>query len=95
MKCWTTLLTKLSYIPGTLTLHQCLVDVDSVYPLVVMVPADLPQDAVDILASRGIKTRQVEYLKPREGDHDLDAADERFRDTWTKLRAFSLQEYEV
>ncbi|KZT06816.1 glycosyltransferase family 8 protein [Laetiporus sulphureus 93-53] len=91
---YVTLLTKASYLPGALVLHYCLVSVGSKYPLVIMVTTNLPQDVMDVLRRRGITTRTVDHLLPEEGTHNLHAHDERFMDTWTKLRAFELTEYE-
>ncbi|TFK57150.1 nucleotide-diphospho-sugar transferase [Heliocybe sulcata] len=38
--------------------------------------------------------REVRKLQPKDGTHNLAAHDSRFGDTWTKLRAFGLVEYE-
>ncbi|RDB29377.1 Galactinol synthase 2 [Hypsizygus marmoreus] len=91
---YVTLLTKTSYLPGTLVLDHGLRSVQSRYPLVVMVTPSLPKGARDVLERRGIKIREVDTLKPEEGAHKLAAHDERFADTWTKLRGFELIEYD-
>ena len=90
-----TLLSKMSYLPGTLVLARSLRTtkpegphgyVGSKYPLVVMVTPQLPQDARDLLSKENIATREVDILMPTEGTHVLSSADARFADTWTKLR---------
>lgn len=83
---YVTLLTKTSYLPGTLVLDYGLRAVDSKYPLVVMITPSLPEEARTVLEKRGIKTREVQTLQPEEGVHSLAAHDVRFADTWTKLR---------
>lgn len=89
-----TLLTKPSYLAATLVLHYSLVSVKSKYPLVVMATPDLGGDARDSLRKRGIVIRDINSLRPVAGTHTLAAHDNRFNDTWTKLRAFELSEYD-
>ncbi|EPQ60695.1 nucleotide-diphospho-sugar transferase [Gloeophyllum trabeum ATCC 11539] len=91
---YVSLVTKTEYLPGILVVDHCLKSVGSRYPLVVMVTPTLPEEARNVLARRGIAMREVERLSPRAGSHKLAAHDARFDDTWTKLRAFSLIEYE-
>lgn len=83
---YVTLLTRTSYLPGTLVLHKSLVDVGSKYPLVVMVTPAVTAEARAILTGRGITLADVESLVPSEGSHTLADHDARFQDTWTKLR---------
>ncbi|KAJ6503406.1 nucleotide-diphospho-sugar transferase [Mycena vitilis] len=85
-----TLLTKVSYLAGTLVLDKGLKDAQSKYPLVVMVTPDLPQEARDVLKTCGIPIVEIQTLLPEDGVHKVAAADARFRDTWTKLRVFGL-----
>ncbi|KAJ7706052.1 nucleotide-diphospho-sugar transferase [Mycena rosella] len=89
-----TLLTKVSYLAGALVLDDGLRDTKSKYPLVVMVTPDLPQEVRDVLIKRGIPMREIRSLQPGEGVHSLATADARFQDTWTKLRAFELEEFD-
>ncbi|OCH96552.1 nucleotide-diphospho-sugar transferase [Obba rivulosa] len=91
---YVTLLTKASYLPGALVLHQSLLSVGSRYPLVIMVTPSLPPDVREVVKRRGIAMREIERLMPEEGIHQLSQHDGRFQDTWTKLRAFELTEYE-
>ncbi|KAF5377634.1 hypothetical protein D9615_005296 [Tricholomella constricta] len=91
---YVTLLTRPSYLAGTLVLDYGLRSVNSKYPLVVMVTPSLPKNARDVLQKRGILTRDVDTLQPNPGAHTLAAHDARFADTWTKLRGFELIEYD-
>ena len=81
-----TLLTKTAYLPGTLVLHQSLLDVESKYPFVVMVTPTVAERDREILRKRGITLRDIDSLVPEEGRHVVANHDMRFRDTWTKLR---------
>ncbi|KAJ7631088.1 nucleotide-diphospho-sugar transferase [Roridomyces roridus] len=91
---YVTLLTQNSYLAGALVLHHGLKTVQSKYPLVVLVTPQLSQEARDVLVKQGIQMREILSLQPREGVHNLSEADARFKDTWTKLRAFELAEFE-
>ncbi|TFK43723.1 glycosyltransferase family 8 protein [Crucibulum laeve] len=91
---YVTLLTKSSYLPGTLVLDYGLRAVGSKYPLVVMATPALPAEARKVLHKCGIPIREVNTLIPEEGAHTLNNHDARFADTWTKLRAFELAEYD-
>ncbi|KAF8078497.1 glycosyltransferase family 8 protein [Lyophyllum atratum] len=74
---YVTLLTKTSYLAGTLVLDYGLRTVNSKYPLVVMVTLSLPTDARDVLRKRGIPIREVDTLQPQEGVHSLAVHDAR------------------
>ncbi|KAF7320434.1 Galactinol synthase 1 [Mycena kentingensis (nom. inval.)] len=91
---YVTLLTKVEYLAGTLVLHEGLREAASKFPLVVMATPTLPKSARRVLTRRGIRVREIEPLNPEDGVHTLAGADSRFQDTWTKLRAFELEEYE-
>jgi hypothetical protein len=82
-------------LPGLLVLHRTLKRVGTAYPLVAMVTPALPSSARRIIRHAGIAIVDVESLRPGEGRHILDGHDKRFEDTWTKLRAFELVEYDV
>ncbi|KAF8507135.1 nucleotide-diphospho-sugar transferase [Russula emetica] len=90
---YATLLAKDSYFPGVLTLERSLKSVQSRYPLVVLVTPALPQRTRDALSRRKIQFREIQHLKPENGPA-LAGHDARFADTWTKLRAFELVEYD-
>ena len=82
---FTTLLTKDSYFPGVSILERSLKSVQSRYPLVVLVTPALPQRTRDALSRRKIQFREIQHLKPENGPA-IAGHDERFADTWTKLR---------
>ncbi|KAI0757153.1 nucleotide-diphospho-sugar transferase [Daedaleopsis nitida] len=91
---YVTLLTAHAYLPGVLVLHDCLVSVGAKYPLVVMTTPSLSPGAREVLKKRGMIVRDIDHLYPSEGTYKLAEHDARFRDTWTKLRAFELIEYD-
>lgn len=62
------------------------------HPLVVLTTASFPERHLDLLKTLGIECRVVGLLEPK-GEVKLIA--ERFRDTWSKLQAFALEDYEV
>jgi len=94
-KAWVTLLTKTSYLQGCLVLQHSLVKVKSKYPLVVFATPELPNQAREILQKKGIRVRDIKYIEPPKQGKELDEHDQRFADTWTKLRCFEMTEYEV
>jgi hypothetical protein len=83
---YVTLLTKASYLPGTLVLEQSLRSVGAKYPFAVMATSTLDTNARGILSRRGIEIVDVDALLPEPGVHKLAEHDARFADTWTKLR---------
>ncbi|KAJ7786446.1 hypothetical protein B0H16DRAFT_1708609 [Mycena metata] len=83
-----TLLTKTSYLAGTLVLDNGIKDTQSKYPLVVMVTPEFPQEGRDVLEKRGIDMIDIQSLQPEDGVHTLAAADERFRDTLDQAPSF-------
>ncbi|KAI0123653.1 glycosyl transferase [Xylariales sp. AK1849] len=91
-KVWATLITKLDYLPGALTLDYSLKCSNTLYPLVALYTDDFPEAGRRALHVRGISTQRVEYIQPAmHGDF---ASDLRFHETWTKLTAFGLVKYE-
>ena len=94
-KAWVTLLTKTSYLQGCLVLNHSLQRVKSKYPLVVFATPELPEQARSILQRKGIRVRDIKYIDPPKQGKELDEHDQRFADTWTKLRCFEMTEYEV
>lgn len=96
--CWTTLITKPNYLQGLIVLHSNLIAHASAYPLVVMVTPELDDESKRVIEGRGIKMVEIESLRPGKEGKGGGAGGgvfERFGDTWTKLRAFELIEYEV
>ena len=96
--CWVTLVTKPSYLPGAIILAYTLGQHDSKYPLIVQYTSSLGKDAIAALEAearqRGrVIPKHVELLLPRQGQENTGSVASRFRDTFTKLRAF--QSYEL
>ncbi|KAF8527980.1 nucleotide-diphospho-sugar transferase [Hysterangium stoloniferum] len=89
-----TLLTRDSYLAGTLILNQSLVATKSKYDLVVMVTPGLSTEARGVLCRQNIKVKEIERLHPKPNSHFLSSHDERFAETWTKLKVFELVEYD-
>lgn len=80
--------------PGLLTLHRTLFAV-SKYPLIVMATKTLPDFSRHIIVQAGLTIVEVGHLTPAPGQHSgFDVAFERFHDTWTKLQAFGLIDYD-
>ena len=79
---YATLITKASYLPGTLVLAHTLAQVGSQYPLVVMVSPDLPRECLDVFELRGLRVVSVERLTAESQDP---GTDERMAQTWSKL----------
>ena len=93
--CWVTLVTKSSYLPGVIILAFTLDKQKSKYPLVVQYTPFLGKDAINVLKAEA-KARgriipiEVELLLPRAGQENTGSVAERFKDTFTKLRAFEV-----
>lgn len=100
----TFLLTSPSYLPGILVLAHTLRQPTttsssetgssggSAYPLIVAVNPALPKECIKALTDAGIQVRVVEPLVP-VGPVTIIA--ERFVDTWTKLRVWEFEEFDV
>lgn len=93
--CWVTLVTKPSYLPGALILAHSLDQHGSKYPLLVQYTSSLGHDAIEALEEesrnhRRIQPRKVELLLPRKDQENTESVAERFKDTFTKLRAFEV-----
>ena len=96
-RCWVTLVTKPSYLPGVIILAHSLDKHESRIPLLVLHTDSLGTEAVQALASEAKRTsrmilHRVEPLRPREGQTNTSSVAERFADTFTKLRAFQVHE---
>ncbi|BGP39360.1 hypothetical protein JCM10449v2_003298 [Rhodotorula kratochvilovae] len=90
-RAFVTLLTNDRYLPGLLLLNHTLQQVGTKYPLVVLTTPSFPEERIALLETLGMRTKRIELLEPR-GEMMLIA--ERFKDTWSKLQAFALTEYE-
>jgi len=81
-----------SYLAGVETLGRSLEDTGSGIPRVVMVTSDVTSDARKILAAQGWLIREVTEVPCPDNGNDL--IFERYRRSFTKLRAFDLAEYD-
>lgn len=97
--CWVTLVTKPSYLPGVIILAHSLDQHKSRYPFVVQYTDGLGEDAIAALKDEAERKGRiipihVSLLLPRSGTDKMagTAVAERFRDTYTKLRAFQVFE---
>lgn len=95
--CWVTLVTRPSYLPGVVILAHCLDRQKSKYPFVVQYTDGLGESAIAVLKDEAHRTGRiipvhVDLLLPRGGHEGMAgvAVAERFRDTFTKLRAFEV-----
>ena len=95
--CWVTLVTKPSYLPGVIVLAHTLDQHKSKYPFIVQYTDGLGKDAIAVLEAEAARTGRiipspVKLLLPRQGQENMAgvAVAERFRDTFTKLRAFEV-----
>lgn len=78
--------------PVQLLLDHTMKQVNTRYPLVVLTTPSFPSEHLDLLETLGMETRRIELLEP-QGEVTLIA--ERFKDTWSKLQAFALEDYDV
>lgn len=78
-----------------MVMNATLKAVGSRYPLVVMATPELSKDCRMVLQSAEIPVVDVDTIYPSPERHSLAESDHRFRDTWTKLRAFELVQYDV
>jgi len=93
--CWVTLLTKPSYLPGAIILAHTLDIHGSKYPLMIQYTSSLGREAISALTEEAdnygrIQLQQVGLLQPREDQENKGRVAERFKDTFTKLRAFQV-----
>lgn len=95
--CWVTLVTKPSYLPGVVVLAHSLDKHKSKYPFVVQYTDGLGEKGITVLKAEARRSGRiipshVDLLLPRGGIEGTAgvAVAERFRDTFTKLRAFEV-----
>lgn len=96
--CWVTLITKPSYLPGAVILAHTLETQGSKYPLLILYTSSLGEEAVAALKEEAdnygrIQLQQVDLLLPRKDQENKGSVAERFKDTFTKLRAFQVYEH--
>ena len=92
-KTYASLLTQANkYLTGFLTLDYSLKKAGVKYPLLAVYTDTLSEEGHKALDVRGIQKRRVTALKPAKSkDYSQEV---RFHETWSKLAAFSLLEYE-
>ncbi|KAL2443817.1 hypothetical protein ABEF95_013365 [Exophiala dermatitidis] len=93
--CWVTLVTHPSYVPGVIILAHTLDMHSSRYPFLIQYTSTLGDEAVHALEAEGrnygrIHLQQVELLLPRKDQENTGSVAQRFKDTFTKLRAFEV-----
>lgn len=81
-----TLISRQSYLAGTLVLHHSLQATNPKYPFIVLVTPTLPIAAREILKRSGIETKEVELLMLPSERYDPSKTAARFADIWTKVR---------
>ena len=79
-----------AYVPGAEALGRSLVDTGTKHPMMAMVTSDVSADGLAKLARQGWTPRLVEPIPNPRGDGDLLLP--RFRNVFTKLRAWELDE---
>lgn len=95
LSCWVTLVTKPTYLPGAIVLAHSLNKHKSSYPLLVQYTSSLGDEAAEALKvesqrTGNILTQAVKLLLPRKDQENEGSVAERFKDTFTKLRAFEV-----
>ena len=97
-RAWVTLLTKQSYTAGVITLSYSLSKQASLYPLIVLTTPFLEESSIRALhleaKNSNLLHKPIKPLLLPDGKKGTLIA-ERFVDTWTKLRAFELFEYDT
>jgi alpha-N-acetylglucosamine transferase len=93
--CWVTLVTKDSYVPGAIILAHTLDQQKSKYPFLIQYTSSLGDQCIAALEEEGkkygrIQLQKVELLLPRKDQENTGSVATRFRDTFTKLRAFEV-----
>jgi len=86
--------TKPSYVAAVLVLYRTLRAVSS-YPLVVIATDTLPELSRRAISDAGLDIIDISHLSPAAGQHPgFDPTFSRLDEAWTKLRIFSLSQYE-
>ncbi|ORX39078.1 galactinol synthase [Kockovaella imperatae] len=91
-RAWVTLLTLPSYVPAVLTMWRTLQPL-TIYPLIILTTSSLPQSSRDILKRYDLESLEIDHLSP-PSHKGFEAKFARFTETWTKLRAFGLEQFE-
>jgi len=81
-----TLLSRSSYLAGTMVLYHSLQATGTKYPLVVLVTTTLPDEARQVLRRSGIQMIEVELIMLPPSRFDPAGTAARFLDIWTKIQ---------
>ena len=83
---YATFISKDDYLPGALVLAYCHQAVKSKYPFIILATPSLSHRARAIIKKARITLIDIDSLVPAREQYDPSVTDERFRETWTKLR---------
>ncbi|KAG9295015.1 hypothetical protein G9A89_017809 [Geosiphon pyriformis] len=90
---WATLLTKENkYVKGAQVLAYSLLKVKSKYPLVILHTDALSQTTLNEFRKLGCLTREIKFINPPPSTKK--ELNEYYRETWTKLRVWEMEEYQ-
>lgn len=92
-KAYVTLVTRPSYLPGLFVLAFSLQRSGSQHPLIALFTKGLGENGIRLLKAESkcnslLRPLQVDPLHPSPGQENTGSVAERFKDTFTKLRAF-------
>ncbi|ORY00500.1 glycosyl transferase family protein [Basidiobolus meristosporus CBS 931.73] len=90
---WVTLLTRDQFFQGVRVLARSLKKSNSIYPIVVIHTSNVSQQNLELLSKEGCLIRLVDFVDPQP-NRRLNYIWERYADTWTKLQAWNLTDYE-
>ena len=94
-RAWFTLITTNEYAAGVKALHNSLSEVDSEYPLVVMVGPSVSEEVWSSLTDHGCELLAIDALPlPSSGSGKPAYAAPRFAECWTKLRLWERVEFD-
>ena len=95
-RCYVTLITSSQYVPGALILAYSLIKHKSAYPLLIQYTSSVGEECIETCEFEASRTsgriiaQQVDYLLPPKDQENTGSVAERFKDTFTKLRAFQI-----
>ena len=96
MKSYVTVLTNKKYIPGVMALQRALAEVNSRYPLMIIVPKSKENDLMEQMKEYGINTKDT-ILAKSDLDADIPIIEQEYaywKETFFKLVAASCVEFE-
>jgi inositol 3-alpha-galactosyltransferase len=94
-RAWVTLLTRPSYLAGAVLLAHSLHKHHSAYPLLILYTSTLGESCISTLRRETAITNAILIpTSPLHPKTQVSLIAQRFADTWTKLRVFSLFDYD-